>query len=391
MKPRAADLYCGLGGWAEGLIAEGWDVVGFDIERHDYGAGGYPGQLVLMDARHIHGAVFRDFDLIVASPPCQEFSYRAMPWKRAKALPPPLLGTNLFWQCWRIQQEACEAAGRYIPMVVENVKGAQPWIGRARAHFGSFYLWGDVNSVGDAIVGAVPRFGEVVRAGKRGANGKVNPDGTAHPQGSWFKIADSKNRGARADRTAGAHPATGANCSRCTHKWEWHDRQYGCAEEGCSCERFEGDSLCQKQSNGVSTAKHSQQQMSSMNVAEAARRDTTQAMSGMTMKEMGSSQTITDGTKNKGGSWFAFGSPGQTNVGQNPDGRKVPGIKLSDVGFNVAAAQRYREGNKGFAKRFEDTPMARVSSRSNSRKAASAQIAKIPLPLSTFIGRVFHP
>ena len=29
-------------------------------------------------------------------------------------------------------------------MVVENVRGAQDWVGRADHHFGSFYLWGDV-------------------------------------------------------------------------------------------------------------------------------------------------------------------------------------------------------------------------------------------------------
>ena len=35
-KPLAIDLFCGLGGWAEGLLAHGWRVVGFDIERHRY-------------------------------------------------------------------------------------------------------------------------------------------------------------------------------------------------------------------------------------------------------------------------------------------------------------------------------------------------------------------
>jgi hypothetical protein len=141
-QPLAVDLYCGLGGWTEGLLAEGYRVVGFDIERHDYGTGGYPGQLVLQDVLTLHGSQFKEAALIVASPPCQGYSYRAMPWKRAKALPPP--DNALFEACFRIQREACEAAGRFIPLVVENVRGAQPWVGRARWHYGSYYLWGDV-------------------------------------------------------------------------------------------------------------------------------------------------------------------------------------------------------------------------------------------------------
>lgn len=139
--PLAIDLFCGLGGWTEGLLAEGYRVIGFDIERHDYGAP-YPGQLVLQDVLTLHGAQFKTATLIVASPPCQAYSYRAMPWSRAKALPPP--DNTLFEACFRIQREACAAAGRYIPLVVENVVGAQKWVGRARWHYGSFYLWGDV-------------------------------------------------------------------------------------------------------------------------------------------------------------------------------------------------------------------------------------------------------
>lgn len=141
-RPLAIDMFCGLGGWTDGLLAEGWQVIGFDVERHVYGPARYPAQLVIQDVLTLHGSQFRDADLIVASPPCQAYSYRAMPWSRAKALPPP--DNTLFDACFRIQREACDAGGKHIPLVVENVRGAQKWVGPARWRYGSFYLWGDV-------------------------------------------------------------------------------------------------------------------------------------------------------------------------------------------------------------------------------------------------------
>lgn len=76
----------------------------------------------------------------------------AMPWSRAKAIAAEYRSgkrdvkklTALFDDCFRIQREAVEAAGHHIPMVVENVRGANPWVGKAPYHYGSFYLWGDV-------------------------------------------------------------------------------------------------------------------------------------------------------------------------------------------------------------------------------------------------------
>lgn len=133
MKPLAIDLFCGLGGWTESLLAEGYDVIGFDIEQHVYGEHKYPGKLVLQDVLTLHGSQFKDATLIVASPPCQEYSYMAMPWSRAKAKAAAIRAdttgkaledlNRLFNACFRIQTEASLAAGRRIPMVVENVRG----------------------------------------------------------------------------------------------------------------------------------------------------------------------------------------------------------------------------------------------------------------------------
>ena len=153
-KPIVIDLFCGLGGWSEAFIAEGYECIGYDIEAHDYGTGGYPGKLILRDVRSIHGSEFKDAAIIVASPPCQEYSYMAMPWSLAKAKAKAIKAdetgvmrlhlTLLFNECFRLQREASEAAGHHIPLIVENVGGAQKWVGRAQWNYGSFYLWGDI-------------------------------------------------------------------------------------------------------------------------------------------------------------------------------------------------------------------------------------------------------
>jgi len=199
MSPLAIDLFAGLGGWTEGLLAEGYRVVGFDIERHVYGEARYPAQLVLQDVLTIHGRQFKDAALIVASPPCQAYSYRAMPWKRAKALPPP--DNSLFEACFRIQREASEAAGRHIPLVVENVRGAQKWVGRARWHFGSFYLWGDVPALmplAKAIKGnGGPWFKDADTADGKYAHGNFRNgiEGVKNTGGSWFAVAHNTTSG----------------------------------------------------------------------------------------------------------------------------------------------------------------------------------------------------
>ena len=251
-RPVVIDLGCGLGGWSKAFLEEGWDAIGFDIERHQYwvpealpeSVGGkgtkpvekrgwtqgcavslgmegqqskprtqlkeYPGHLILKSILDLNGYDLRHSvnpSLIVASPPCQEFSYLAMPWKRAKQIAAALRGkgafpegytgsrtveqlTALYRACFRIARECG------CPIVLENVKGAQPWVGRAQANFGSYYLWGDIANVGGRVVRPDRIAFGMPGVKAAGRKQKYNPDGTEHGTGSWFAVADSKNRGA---------------------------------------------------------------------------------------------------------------------------------------------------------------------------------------------------
>lgn len=231
-KPLAVDLFCGLGGWTEGLLAEDWRVRGYDIEAHEYGDEKYPADLVLRDVLALRGEDVADADLIVASPPCQEFSYMAMPWGRAKQIARALRGedefpegykgsrtvaelTALFDACFRIQREANAiraALGKPpTPMVVENVKGAQAWVGRALWSFGSYFLWGDIPALMP-----IQRYHERLKVpageqwnvnrenftGTRGWDEELKTaDGRKNAGGSWFNV------GSPGQKETGRNPA----------------------------------------------------------------------------------------------------------------------------------------------------------------------------------------
>ncbi len=207
VKPLAIDLYCGLGGWTEGFLAEGYEVIGFDIERRPY-----PAQLVLQDVLTLHGSQFKDAAIIVASPPCQAYSHRAMPWgslwlEHARmdddgGPPGNYRGKNpvfndLFQACFRIQREASEAAGRRIPMIIENVKGAQKHIGRAAWHYGSFYLWGDVPALMPFTHGRNSKLPPGNNRERKWADRPIQrlKDAFKNNGGSWFNIAHNTESG----------------------------------------------------------------------------------------------------------------------------------------------------------------------------------------------------
>ena len=132
MRPRVVDLCCGRkGGWAKGFVEAGWDVLGVDVVD----CPDYPGRFLLRDILTWEPAF--NVDAVVASPPCQEFSRHSQPWTRAKNPPQPDL--SIVEACYRLRDI-------FKPkfFLLENVRGAQPFIGRAPLHRGPYYFWGDV-------------------------------------------------------------------------------------------------------------------------------------------------------------------------------------------------------------------------------------------------------
>lgn len=134
------DLCCGLGGWARGFLAEGWRVIGVDCQDFSQV---YPGEFVQADILTWTGWRDLEVDLVVASPPCEEFSRWCMPWTRAKNPPPPDL--RLWHRCEYIAKEL------KAPLIIENVRTARRWMGPSKNACGPFHLWGDVPAI-------VPQF-----------------------------------------------------------------------------------------------------------------------------------------------------------------------------------------------------------------------------------------
>lgn len=131
---RMLDLFCGRGGWTNAFLARGWECVGIDIVHHP----DYRGEFIQMDILSLKSISYlrlADFDFICASSPCEQFSVHGM--KHFHPNPPyPELGLQLF----NHTRSLCEASG--VPYVMENVRAAQPFVGRAVNHCGPFYLWG---------------------------------------------------------------------------------------------------------------------------------------------------------------------------------------------------------------------------------------------------------
>jgi hypothetical protein len=130
---RMLDLFCGRLGWSKAFLARGWDVTAIDlIEPPEVPR---PSVFMKDDVMNVEALWCSQFDFICASSPCEEFSVHGM--KHFHPNPKyPENGIRLF----NHTREICEASG--VPYVMENVRAAQQFVGRAVHHCGPFYLWG---------------------------------------------------------------------------------------------------------------------------------------------------------------------------------------------------------------------------------------------------------
>jgi len=69
---KALDLFSGLGGWSDGLAAEGFDILGVELDKKVSELYKHP--VINKDIFNLNPEDFTGYDLIVGSPPCRNFS-----------------------------------------------------------------------------------------------------------------------------------------------------------------------------------------------------------------------------------------------------------------------------------------------------------------------------
>lgn len=236
-------------------------------------------ELILRDVRSISGAdLVREYGVpavLFASPPCQEFSYMAMPWAKAKE-----------------KQRK-----------IENVRGAQKWVGKAKWNFGSFYLWGDVPAL-MPIPGKIRMKSKISCAARRFDERVATTPEEAHAL--HYRLPEGVKAGISWSKSGPGNPG----------------------------QSFQTASILKS-----------------------------------------------EGNKTAGMNWSD-----PTAFGKNI--LSIPGRKKG-VSFTDAAGFKAIEGSKGFHD-FYDAPIAQFGSKSSKRKQASAEIAKIPPALASWIAKIFN-
>jgi len=143
------DLFSGTGGASQAMQDAGWTTV-----RIDMSSSARPD--VRADVNHLPLKRSLKPDLLWMSPPCTEFS-DARPGPRD----PPSM--ELVIACIRT---IVDLRPRF--WIIENVRGALPWLGLAPRSFGPFYLWGYFPPIGGQLRRGAKHTATVRSAKERG-------------------------------------------------------------------------------------------------------------------------------------------------------------------------------------------------------------------------------
>lgn len=123
------DLFCGRGGWARAAMELGHDVVGYDTVDH-----GFPGQLILKKLPIPDAEILaHQPEMIVASPPCEDYARAELPWLRTVKNP------DIWLLAWSISLQARMPC----PVVIECSKFAGRYI-RPDRFLHPYALWGQL-------------------------------------------------------------------------------------------------------------------------------------------------------------------------------------------------------------------------------------------------------
>jgi len=140
---KVLDLFCGLGGWSKAFYEAGHECTGIDIKNF-----GYPYNFIKADLNEWTPGPGLKFDVVLASPPCVEFS-QSKKW--GWGTQDERIGLDLVYRAFYLIQllkprwfvvENVKGLAEFLPKPADIVKYNRHKDGKAA------YLWSNIGKLG---------------------------------------------------------------------------------------------------------------------------------------------------------------------------------------------------------------------------------------------------